>query len=196
MYEAIQGTLKEKVPARAIVETGGVFYRLTIPLSTYAKLPSCGSSLLLFLSHIVREDSETLYGFMTKEERDLFELLITVSGIGPKTGAAIVGHMEFALFQKAIQAADVTLLSKIPGIGKKTAERLVIEMKDKLKMKLKKGSLPLSSNIAPIGLDAISALINLGYDPSDAQKAVTKVMTHQNLETDLGRLITASLQAL
>src|SRR5690606_26086648 len=115
-------------PGRAVVETSGIAYRLAIGLNTYTHLPYLQQNVHLFLSHIVREDSQTLYAFFSQEERDLFETLITVSGIGPKTGLAILGHMALEALQRAISLADIALLSKIPGIGKKTAERLVIEM--------------------------------------------------------------------
>ncbi|MBM3183695.1 MAG: Holliday junction branch migration protein RuvA [Chlamydiae bacterium] len=193
MYEAIFGILKEKEPMKAIVETGGVSYRLTIPLNTYSKLPSVETSIRLFLSHIVREDSQTLYAFWSKEERDLFEVLINLSGIGPKTAAAIVGHMEIDAFHHAISAADIRILSKIPGIGKKTAERLVIEMKDKVKMK--KGNAPLISGPQSLLSDAVSALMNLGYPPMDAQKAV-KLAMQENQDADLGLLISVSLRKI
>ena len=196
MFDSIQGILKDKDPLKAVVETGGIGYRLTIPLSTYTQLPPCEKSLKLYLSQVVREDSNTLYAFLAKEERDLFETLITLSGIGPKTALAIIGHMDIASFQRAIAASDVRLLSKIPGIGKKTAERLVIEMRDKFKKGPLKGkSLSLSSADTLIG-DAMNALLNLGYGPIDAQKAVQAAMEEKKEEKDLGRLITAALQKI
>lgn len=195
MYESITGTLKEKEPLKAIVETGGIAYRLVIPLSTYAQLPSLETSLFLFLSQVVREDAHTLYGFLKKEERDLFEMLINISGIGPKTAVAIVGHMEISALHRAIGASDINLLSKIPGIGKKTAERLVIEMRDKFKGKGKGNPLLLHSEGTLLG-DAINALMNLGYNPIHAQKAVQSVLTEKKEESDLGRIITAALQKI
>ncbi|MBU6446860.1 MAG: Holliday junction branch migration protein RuvA, partial [Verrucomicrobia bacterium] len=132
MFESIKGQLIDKTAVKAVVETGGIGYRLTIPFSAYTKLPS-GGAVHLFLSQVVREDSNTLYAFIEKEERDLFETLITLSGIGPKTALSIIGHLEMGAFHRAIHAADVRLLSKIPGLGKKTAEKLVIEMRDKVK---------------------------------------------------------------
>ena len=143
----------------------------------------------------MREDSETLYAFIGKDERDLFEELITISGIGPKTACGIIGHMERFAFQQAITSADIRLLSKLPGIGKKTAERLVIEMRDKFsgKGKGKIAALP-----SPIGVgishDAICALINLGYNAPDASKAVQAAMSKEQNEADLGKLITAALR--
>jgi Holliday junction DNA helicase RuvA len=194
MYESIKGILKEKEPSKAIVEASGIAYRLVIPLSTYSHLPPLESPIHLFLSHIVREDAETLYAFLNKEERNLFEVLINISGIGPKTAAAIVGHMEIQALHQAIGSSDTRLLSKIPGIGKKTAERLVVEMKDKFKGKGKAGS----SLVYEGGLlgDAINALLHLGYNPIDAQRAVKIVLTDQSQEKDLGKIITAALQKM
>jgi Holliday junction DNA helicase RuvA len=154
----------------------------------------------LYLSHIVKEDDEALYAFRGKEERDLFELLLTVSGIGPKTSLAIVGHIDIASFQRAIAASDTRLLAKIPGIGKKTAERLIIEMRDKFKSfaKHKPGlAVPVEFGTGDSLLsDALSALINLGYAPADAQKAIAAALEAKKDETDLGRLITAALQCM
>ena len=198
MYEFIQGTLIDKDPLKAIVEAGGVGYRLRIPLSTYTKLPLQKAPVFLYLSHVVREDAEELYAFISKEERDLFETVITVSGIGPKTGIAIIGHIDISAFQQAVAASDIRLLSKIPGIGKKTAERLIVEMRDKFKGKMAKGS------VSSIGFgtgndllsDALGALVNLGYSPLDAQKAIAAAMEATKEETDLGRLIAAALQRI
>lgn len=195
MYESIKGTLLDKSPLKAIVETNGIAYRLTIPLNTYTRLPALEKPIQLFLSQVVREDSNTLYAFLLKEERDLFETLITISGIGPKTAVAIIGHMEMSAFQRAIASADVRLLSKIPGIGKKTAERLVIEMRDKLKGGKKDKALPLTAEGGVIG-DAINALLHLGYNPIEAQKAVQSVLEAKKDETDLGKIITAALQKI
>jgi len=197
MFEYIKGTLTEKDPLRAIVEAGGIGYRLSIPLSTFNRLPALKSTVELYLSHVVREDSETLYAFLTKEERNLFETVTTVSGIGPKTGIAIIGHIDIASFQKAVANSDIRLLSKIPGIGKKTAERLIIEMRDKFKGK-GKGSFVAAPQIQENDLlsDALSALLNLGYAPLDAQKAIQAVLAEKNEEPDLGRLIAAALQKI
>lgn len=196
MYEAIRGILKEKEPLKAVVETTGISYRLSIPLSTYTRLPALEAAVHLFLSHVVREDSHTLYAFLVKEERDLFETLIGISGIGPKTAAGIIGHMELGAFQRAIAAADIRILSKIPGIGKKTAERLVIEMRDKVKGKGKNLPVHLLASNGSIASDAVSALLNLGYNPLDAQKAVESVLHEKKEESDLGRLISAALQKI
>ncbi len=197
MFEYIKGTLVDKDIQKAVVEAGGIGYRLTIPLSTYVRLPALKSHVELYTSHVVREDTEALYAFLTKEERDLFELVTTVSGIGPRTGIAIIGHIDIASFQRAIAASDIRLLSKIPGIGKKTAERLVIEMRDKFKGKGKATLAGVPATFEPGVLsDAFSALVNLGYGPSEAQKAISAVMTTKKEEPDLGTLITAALREL
>ncbi|MDE3045342.1 MAG: Holliday junction branch migration protein RuvA [Verrucomicrobiota bacterium] len=198
MFEFIKGTLIEKTPIKAIVEAAGIGYRLSIPLNTYTRLPAPKSPVELYLSHIVREDSEALYAFATQEERDLFETLLTISGIGPKTGIAIIGHIDISSFQRAIAASDTRLLSKIPGIGKKTAERLVIEMRDKFKTyaKKEKGAAVTFGAGDILLSDALNALINLGYGPIDAQKAIAAVLEEKKDETDLGRLITAALQKI
>lgn len=188
MYEAINGILKTKEPVRAVVETGGIYYRLLIPFSAFAKLPELNKSVFFYLSFIVREDSQTLYAFLEKEERDLFERLTQVSGIGPKTALGIVGHMEIDTFHRAILSSDTILLSKIPGIGKKTAERLIIEMRDHLKGG--KGNFVSSPSL--IG-DAMQALINLGYNLPSAKKAIDAAM-QEHKETDLAKLIASALR--
>ena len=195
MYESIKGQLIDKTPSRAVVEAGGIGYRLTIPLSTYARLPALEKPVQLFLSQVVREDSNTLYAFLAKEERDLFETLIaTVSGVGPKAALAIVGHMELGAFQRAVATANIQLLSKIPGIGKKSAERLVIDMRDKCKGKQDLGT-PVSGADGILG-DAMNALIHLGYNPLNAQKAVHAALAEKKGEADLGKIITAALQKI
>ena len=193
MYESIKGKLIEKTPVKVIVETYGIGYRLMIPLSTYNKLPQAETEIFLYLSQIVREDSNILYGFATQEERDLFEMIITVSGIGPKIGLGIIGHVEMETFQLAINTGNTQLLSKLPGIGKKTAERLMIEMRDKFK----KGNVnapppPLNSN-GILG-DTMNALVNLGYHPLAAQQAARKAIDEQKEEKDLGKIITVALK--
>lgn len=195
MYESIRGTLKDKTPTQTIVECGGIGFRLSIPLSTYTHLPANESTVTLFLSQVVREDAHILYAFLQKEERDLFELLLTISGIGPKTAVAIIGHMDVASFQRAIAGSDIRLLSKMPGIGKKTAERLIIEMRDKFKGKGKLSSMSIpSGNLGGVAGDAMNALVNLGYNALDAHGAVQEAVKGNPGESDLGRLITAALR--
>ena len=187
MYDHIQGILKSKAPLRAVVSTGGIGYKLFIPLNCYTRLPACESPVSFFLSFIVREDVQQLYGFLSEAERDLFEQLLNISGIGPKSAIAIIGHTDITAFQQAIATSNIRLLSSIPGIGKKTAERLIIEMRDRLPK--------LSSGGGSFLIDASQALMNLGYTPVAAQQAIQKTLKAHPEERDLGRLITLSLQS-
>lgn len=191
MFEYIKGKLTESSPMKAIVDISGLGYRILIPLSNYAKLPQLGQEVLLYLSPIIREDAHTLYGFLTRHERDLFEKFTNISGIGPKTALALIGHMDISQLQFAISQSNISALCKIPGIGKKTAERLIIEMRDKIKGQ----DIP---HEGPQGtaFDAISALINLGYQPAHAQKAIKSALGSVKDEPDLPSLITLALRHL
>jgi len=198
MFEYITGKLQEATLTKAVIDVQGLGYSLLIPFSNYGKLPSRGSLVTLYLSFVVREDSHRLYGFLTREERDLFESLIDVSGIGPKTGLALVGHMEIADLQAAISQGQTHAICKIPGIGKKTAERLVIEMRDKVKKGLGKGLETDGTLSGETGVvaDAISALLNLGYNTAQAQKAIKTVMSKTTGDPELAKLITAALRVI
>jgi Holliday junction DNA helicase RuvA len=199
MFEYIKGTLTQASPVKVTLETHGVGYLLFIPLNNYAKLPNIGSPLTLYVSSVIREDSHRNYGFLTLDQRDLFEGLIEVSGIGPRTALALLGHMEINDLQFAIAQGNVTAICKIPGIGKKTAERLVIELRDKVGKHSDRSSLTHpSSSLGGQGVisDAISALINLGYNPIQAQKAIKTALEKEEKEPELARLITTALRCL
>jgi holliday junction DNA helicase RuvA len=200
MYEYIKGTLIEATVSKTIVDVQGLGYSLLIPFNNFAKFPALGSTVILYVSFVVREDSQKLYGFLTRHERDLFESLIDVSGIGPKTALCLVGHMEIRDLQTAISQGNTQLICKIPGIGKKTAERLIVEMRDKIKKGMAK-SLGADSLEAPDAekepvSDAISALINLGYNSSQAQKAIKAALAKIQGEPELAKLITAALRCI
>lgn len=191
MYEYLKGTLIESFPGKAVVDHNGLGYSLLIPLNNYAKLPPINHPILFYLALIVREEAHTLFGFLTKNERDLFNRLINVSGVGPKTALALVGHMEVTDLQLAISQANLALLCKIPGIGKKTAERLVVELRDHLK-KMPHLELRESNSISS---DALNALVHLGYHPLQAQKAIqTALKNSKDEEMALPLLITAALK--
>lgn len=189
MFEYIRGKLVRALPNKAIVDVGGVGYSIYIGLSTYAKLPEVGKEVLFHVAPVIREDAHLLFGFLTTGERDLFDQLNLVSGVGPKTAMALLGHMDAGDLQMALLNGNVSLLSKVPGIGKKTAERLVIEMRDRVK------KTDLMSESPGILADAVGALINLGYHPVLAQKAVKKVLAGEK-EPELGKLITAALRSM
>ena len=131
MYEFIRGKMVQSIPSKAIVDVGGVGYGLVISLKTFQKLPNIGTEVFFYVSHIVREDGHYLYGFLTLDDKKLFEQLISISGVGPKTAIGILGHVDIGDFQMAVVQGNAALLSKVPGIGKKTSERLIIELKDK-----------------------------------------------------------------
>lgn len=199
MYDYIKGSLVSISPSKITIEANGIGYLLNIPLSSYNKLPKINSLLTCYVSLIVREDSHTLYGFLFQEERNLFEILITVSGIGPKTALGIIGHLDIDNFKSAILSSDVRLLSKVPGIGTKTAEKLIIEMRDKIKNVSKdfsiSGSIHLRNEKSTIA-DALNALLNLGYNHLQAQKAINKALEELKDEKDAGKLISLALKKM
>ena len=176
MITFLKGILAESLPDRAIIDVAGVGYECSIPTSTFDALPEEGQKVHLLTHHHVREQEQALFGFATSEERDLFRLLIDrVSGIGPKMGLAVLSGMKVADFKNFVVNADVTALSKIKGVGRKTAERIVVELKDKVGVTAawqearQRPSLPKGQVLAN---DVILALINLGYKQVEAQKAV------------------------
>ncbi len=174
----IEGRLIESAPLRAVIDVQGIGYELHIPLTTASQLPAVGASVRLHTYAAYREDSQTLYGFHDKSLRDFFQLLVEkVSGIGPKIALGILSRLSLSTLQQALVQGDVALLSKCQGIGKKTAERLVLELKDKVGGFNKHNpanGLPLyTSPSAPSAdQDAILALISLGFKQNEAEKAV------------------------
>lgn len=193
MFEYIRGKLALAAPNKAVVDVQGVGYSILIGLSSFGRLPHLGQDVQFFISHIVREDAQLLFGFLTTEERDLFEKLNQVNGIGPKTAMAFLGHLSIEALEEAIQQGNSSLLSKVPGIGKKTAERVIIDLRDKVQ-----GIKAPAKVIVPgrgVATDAIGALINLGYPLAKAQQAVQRVMEGSK-DMDLGRLITAALRII
>src|SRR4051812_16093732 len=180
MITSISGILVSATPLRAIIETGGFGYEVNIPVTTAEKLPLPGQATKLHTLAVYREDSQTLYGFSTEEERDFFRLLVEkVTGVGPKMALSVLSKLSLPTLKGAIVAGDVGLLAKCPGIGKKTAERLVIELRDKLNPADLGTVAPMPGNpiaTAPAGenkiRDAVLALTALGYKAADADKAV------------------------
>jgi Holliday junction DNA helicase RuvA len=171
MIAHLRGTLLAKHPNQAVVETAGVGYDVTITVPTFSDLPAAGEQVALHIHTHVREDALALYGFLRPSEKLLFEKLLTVSGIGPKLAITILSGMPADEMVGAIRGNDVARLTRIPGIGKKTAERMVLEMRDKL---------PPTGTSAPVAIpamsaveeDVLSALVNLGYQRANAEKAL------------------------
>jgi Holliday junction DNA helicase RuvA len=201
MIARIQGTVIEASPLRCVLDLNGLGYEVHIPVTTAEKIPPIGQSTTLFIHAVYREDSATLYGFASTEDRDFFRLLVErVSGIGPKIGISILSRMSVELLRNAIASSDVALLSKCPGIGRKTAERLVIELKDKV---FPEGAAPatgkdgVSASTAALPVsnyqDAVASLITLGYKPAEADKLIRKASTQLPAEANVELLIRTAL---
>ena len=199
MIAQIRGILLSKEPFTLILEAGGIGYEIFSTQEAYEKAPSIGSEYKMFTRLIVREDSQTLYGFATQDERKLFDQITSVSGIGPKTGLAIVSSLGANALKEAIRTKDLIALTGIPGIGKKTAERLIVELRDKLLKEevftVEVGSVDSSS--ARIRQEALAALVALGYNRGDAEKAIRAVIKDQPQESEkLEQLIKAALKSV
>lgn len=199
MFAYIKGLLVIASPSYAVIEASGVGYKIFIPASTFAHLPQIHNECLLYTSFVVREAAQTLYGFHTSQERDFFEALLNVTGIGPKTALALIGHMPIYELQKAISLGDIPTLCRVPGIGKKGAERLIIEMRDKVHLMHDPQEFTIHLNVDPHTQkmsDAMSALINLGYSQLAAQNAIKKTLKDHPETLDLGLLITNALKCI
>jgi Holliday junction DNA helicase RuvA len=185
MITFLEGILVEKDPTRVVLNVGGVGYEVFIPLSSYDRLPNPDTPCKLLTYHHVREDIEALYGFVTEAERKLFLMLLNVSGIGPKIALAGLSGLSARDFKKAVVEGDVKRLSSVSGIGRKTAERIVVELKDKLgageALEAIAGAEPVSAEDMRTR-DAVLALISLGYKQQDAQAAVKKVGPQSTVE--------------
>lgn len=169
MIAHLRGRLISKHPNQAIVEAGGVGYDVTITVPTFSDLPASGSEVALFIHTHVREDALALFGFLRAAEKQLFEKLLQVSGIGPKLAITILSGMPATEMVAAIRSGDVARLTRIPGIGKKTAERMILELRDKLEAF---GEAPAPRLATPVEDDVLSALMNLGYQRAAAERAL------------------------
>ncbi len=171
MIAHLRGTLLVKRPNQAIVETHGVGYDVAISIPTFSELPPLGAEVALHIHTHVREDALNLYGFLRPAEKNLFEKLLTVSGIGPKLAITILSGMPVDEMTGAIRSGDLARLTRIPGIGKKTAERMVLELRDKLPPTAGASEMA-AAPVSPVEEDVISALVNLGYQRAAADKAL------------------------
>ena len=199
MIHHLSGTLAEALPTQIVVDVGGVGYHVLIPLSSYDKLPPVGTQLKILTHLAVREDAHVLYGFMSAAERDLFRLLVGhVSGIGPKTALDVLSGTTVSSFKACVVAGDIAALSKIKGIGKKTAERIVVELKDKVGIAAAWEAASAAHAPTPEEAritDAVLALIALGYKQVDAHKAV-KAAAAKQPAASTEELVTAGLKLL
>jgi Holliday junction DNA helicase RuvA len=194
MIAHLRGKLLAKHPNQAIVETSGVGYDVTISVPTFSDLPALGAEVALYIHTHVREDLIALYGFMRPSEKLLFEKLITVSGIGPKLAITILSGMAADEMVGAIRGNDIARLTRIPGIGKKTAERMVLELRDKLP-EPGTPSTPAVSTMSGMEEDVLSALMNLGYQRTAAEKALAAVVRH-NKDGPFDAMFREALSAL
>jgi len=194
----LSGIVLEKRPDRAVVDASGVGYELHVPLGTFASLPGIGERASLHVHTHVREDAILLFGFTTAEEKALFERLITVSGIGPRLALVVLSGLPLPELVGAIAAQNVSRLSTIPGVGKKLAERLGVELKDKVSGILSSSSSPVFGVPSALGGfldDAVGALVNLGYRKPQAEAAV-KAASDGTAPADLPALLSAALRLL
>ena len=202
MIAHLRGRLLSKTPNQAIVECAGVGYDVAITVPTFSALAAEGTEVSLFINTQVREDSIALFGFTDRDEKRLFERLITVSGIGPKLGITVLSGLSAASLVAAIRGGDHASLTRIPGIGKKTAERVVLELKDKLDdLQSAAPTQTPGFHGGPVADDVLSALTNLGYKRESAQKAIeTAILKHESTEltirTDFDQLFRYSMQAI
>jgi Holliday junction DNA helicase RuvA len=176
MIGHIRGRLIRKSPPALIVDVNGVGYELEAPMSTFYRLPEVGSEVELHTHLVVREDAHLLYGFATEVERRLFRDLLRVTGIGPKIGLALLSGIDVDTFLRCVEAQDVDALTRIPGIGRKTAERLLIEMRDRIQAlgQLRSASRPVDAD-AGARVEAYAALVALGYRPVEATRLLKSV---------------------
>ena len=193
MIGRIKGLLLEKIPPDVVVDVQGVGYELQVPMNTFYRLPETGQVVHLYTHFVVREDAQLLYGFYDMNERALFRALIKTNGVGPKLGLAILSGIEANDFVRVVRTNDAGALERLPGIGKKTAERLIIEMRDRLKDWQDDDSAGASAREALPGdqrqalEEAESALVALGYKPREASRAVKNIAQENMSSQDLIR---------
>lgn len=194
MYEYLKGILVEASPHKITVEVGGIGYGLFISLACFEKLPQIGSQIKIFTAFIVREDSHKIFGFLSATEKDFFHTLCDISGIGPRLSLSILGHLTIEDLHLAVEAQNTKAIAKVPGIGKKMAERLILELRDKFQKQGKENISFNPSEQQSTLSDAIRALTNLGYNPLEAQKAVQAIANTHEKELSLPELISLALK--
>ena len=175
MISMLNGILDSKETNHIVVDVNGVGYKVSVPTSVMGQLPKVGEKIKIFTQQVVREDANDLYGFMRKEERGLFAMLLSVSGIGPKMAMSLLSGIKMEDLVVAITKSNVSLLSSVPGIGLKTAQRLVIELKEKIAKAYSISAGEISKGLpdeSPLMADAVSALMTLGYTPKEARDAI------------------------
>lgn len=196
MIAQLQGRILRKDPQEVIVDVGGVGYRVLIPVSTFYRLPDEGTQTVLRIHTHVREDALALFGFLTAAEHDLFLRLIEVAGVGPKLAVNVLSGMEAPDLIEALRASDVARLTRIPGVGKKTAERLVLELKDKMPARPPTADAAVPEPGGSSRDDLLSALVHLGYSRVEAERGVERAMKEDGVGSRFEDLLRRSLRAL
>lgn len=195
MIGQLRGRLAEKRSNQVLVDVGGVGYLVQVPVSSYAALGDLHTEITLLIHTHVREDTLALYGFVSSREKHLFELLLSASGVGPSLALKILSGMSVDELVPAIRSNDLGRLTKIPGVGRKTAERMVVELKDKLEAVVLLAQKPTAASPEGIEADVISALVNLGYEARAAESAVVEAK-HEAGASNFEKLLRAALQTL
>jgi Holliday junction DNA helicase RuvA len=195
MIGQLRGRLTDKRPNQVLVDVGGVGYLVQVPLSTFAVLGELHAEVTLLIHTHVREDALALYGFLSSREKHFFEMLLSASGVGPSLALKILSGMSVDELVPAIRGGDLVRLTKIPGVGRKTAERMVVELKDKLDAVAVEAERPAASSPAGVEGDVTSALVNLGYEARAAESAVAEAKREVG-SANFEKLLRASLQSL
>lgn len=195
MIGQLRGRLADKRPSQVLVDVGGVGYVVAVPLSTYAALGELHAEVTLLIHTHVREDALALYGFLSSREKHIFELLLSASGVGPSLALKILSGMSVDELVPAIRGSDLVRLTKIPGVGRKTAERMVVELKDRLDAVTAEAEKPAAASAGGAKSDVVSALVNLGYDAKAAENAAREAARAAG-ENNFEKLLRGALQAL
>src|ERR1700737_482107 len=195
MIGQLRGRLAHKRPNQVLVDVGGVGYLVQVPLSTFASLGELHTEVTLLIHTHVREDAFALYGFLSSREKHFFELLPSASGVGPSLALKILSGMSVEELVPAIRGGDLARLTRIPGVGRKTAERMVVELKDKLEAVAIEAAKPTAASPAGVEADVVSALVNLGYDERIAESAVAAAKRETGIAS-FEKLLRATLASL
>jgi Holliday junction DNA helicase RuvA len=195
MIGQLRGRLTGKRPNQVLVDVGGVGYLVQVPLLTYAALGELHTEVTLLIHTHVREDALALYGFLSSREKHFFEMLLSASGVGPSLALKILSGMSVEELVPAIRSGDLARLTRIPGVGRKTAERIVVELRDKLEAVAVETERPAASSPAGVEADVVSALVNLGYDARTAESAVGEAKREAGA-ANFEKLLRAALQSL
>lgn len=200
MIAFLEGVLEESLPTQIVVNVHGVGYHVMIPLSSFERLPQVGSPVKILTHLVVREDAHVLFGFFSTGERDLFRLLLHhVTGVGPKIALAVLSGLSVEMFKAAVVTGDIAAISRISGVGKKTAERMVLELKDKVGVAAEWEAASAANRPGPRDMavhDAVLALISLGYKQVEAHKAVKKILDDSKETPVAEELVRLALKVL